>query len=640
MYNLAAEFASLIIICVAMFGLITDKSSISARYKGLKWMYISTLVTIVVTLVGIAIQNNYTQYPLWLSDVFRTLFFLTSPLLAFMYLRYCVSIVGAKLNNAQLIRRNILLSLPYVLYSIFVLTNPFHRLIFDFVAEEGYVRADWVRISYIIAFVYFAMLIVYAWIYRKSPQKNVLKIICLNLLIASLLFCIQIFFPYLQTSGLACVGGLIYVHFYVLGVSKTTDELTELNNRFAFTSQLAKLCNANSPFFMVVFSVRNFKSINERLGFNVGDAVLCDMASRLRATLGDAMLYRYSGDQFAYVEKNVTDAEFSKKIEVAAVHMCDPFCVKGNQISLDIVYARTDYPEFGRNIKEIVSAMDYSILSVKKNSGETSFFYDTSICDRMKRRNYIIDRLKNAIANDGFEVHYQPIYSASEKKFTLSEALVRFKPSDQQPISPGEFIPIAEEVGLVTRITYIVLEHVCMDIHSMMQAGINPPIVSVNFPYVMFLKNSTVSEVCKVLEKYDISPKMINIELTERTLVSDASTVKNVMDSLIAKGIDFELDDFGVEYSNLSLFFDIPINLVKFDRSLVYSATLDEERRTFFNHLLRAIKSMKINVVMEGVEERDLLDYLLDSGCEYIQGYVFSKPLPVAEFIEFMHEKN
>ncbi len=638
-YNLAAEYASALIISVAMVGFVVEKSVISSRYKGLKWMYYSTLVSVVITIASIVTADNHTQFSIAIVDFLKMLFFLSAPSLALFYLFYAMSIVYNKLCIQQLVKKFYWAVIPYIIYAVFVLTNPIHRLIFRFTIEDGYVKEELVHVSYYIAFIYFAIIIYFTIAHRKTPQKNVLVIICFNFLLSTVIFCLQIFIPLVQLSGLACLSGLLVVHLYILSVSKAVDQLTELNNRQTLTLNLVELCNSKTPFSLVVFSLRNFKSINERLGLECGDELLTDIALRLRNILPPKKIFRYSGDEFAYIHTNPENDIFDALMKELNADLSKPFVIAGSSLQVDFNYARIDFPTFGENVKEIISAMDYSISTVKKNSGETHYFYDISICDKMKRRNYIIERIKSDIANDGFEVYYQAIYASKTKNFPLAEALIRMKAVDGISISPGEFIPVAEEIGLVSKITYIVLDKVCKDLRYLIDTKkdkLQLESVSINFPYVHFLSIDTVSEVVKIVDSYNIPHDMIKMELTERTLVSDVKAAKHVMDELIELGFELELDDFGVEYSNLSLFFDMPIKIIKFDRSLVYSATSEHTRKMFLENLLNAIKAIGNCVVMEGVEDEELLEYLISCGCDYIQGYIFTKPLPLNEFTDFI----
>ncbi len=643
-YNLAAEYSAFWITGLAMISIFAERSVIFKRYKGLKWMYLFTFLSIFITIGSITTAEYFTEYPIWIVRVLKALYFLMSPILAPLYVFYSISIINNDYTFKQLVKQNIWTALPYAIYIVFICLNPLHKLIFEISPTEGYIRGLLYHITYYIAFIYFALLICYAIKNRKTPQKKVLAIICINFFLSTCIFTMQIFIPPLQLSGIACTSGLLIVHFYIISVSKSMDQLTELKNRHTLTLHLDDLCHSNKTFYLAVFSIRNFKGINERFGLEIGDNLLREMAFRLRMLLPSKYLYRYSGDEFALINTNIETEEFNHQLKYVLTNISKPFEVMQNPISLDIAYARVDFPEFGTTTKELIPAMDYSLYEVKKINSETNFYYDITICDKMKRRNYIIEKIKHAIENDGFEAHYQAIYSSEHKAFTMAEALIRFKESDDAFVSPGEFIPIAEEIGLVSKITFIVLHKVCKDFSELVAKYGNKftlKSISINFPYVNFIQKYTVAEVIEILKIYGLSHDKIKIELTERTLISDTNTTRNVMQEFIENGFVLELDDFGVEYSNLSLLFNIPVQIIKFDRSLVMAAVTDKTNKKFFEQLVTAIKTAGYQVIMEGVETEELLKYLINY-CEsdYIQGYVFSKPLPLNQFDEFLQSND
>ncbi len=639
-YNLAAEYASLIVICLATIAFALDKNKGTSRYAALQWMQLATFISILVTIGSLITADFFMDYPIWLVDVLKYLYFLTAPVAAPIALFYGITLTYHKTHKISIFKNHLWAWVPYAVYCVFILTNAWHRLVFTISPTEGYIRGDLFRITYVIALLYAIMVVGFAIKHYKTPQRNNLLIICLNLFVSSIIFCTQLLYPPLQLSGIASVTGVLIIQFYVQNVFQSTDGLTELYHRTTLTIQMTKLCRQQKPYALFVFSIRNFKGINERNGLKFGDALLEKMALRLRAQLPYPQLFRYSGDEFAVLIPDF-DASSQQLIDTIYHDLREPFRVDDTSIALDIVYARVDFPQFGTKTEDLISAMDYSISTIKKGIGNTSYFYDNTVCEQMRRRNHIIERMKQALATDGFEAYYQPIYSVKESKYTMAEALIRFKPSQGEFISPGEFIPIAEDIGLILRITETMLHLVCADYARLIaQFGPTLPVqsISVNFPYVWFMKQGAADQVYAIVQQYNLSPERIKIELTERTFATERESARVIMDEFIARGFVLELDDFGVEYSNFSTFFSLPIHMIKFDRSLVVASTANEKRRDFFYKLLLAVSAMdkEIEVVMEGVEDQDTLDFLIKCDCDYIQGFVFSKPLPYSDFVAFL----
>ncbi len=643
-YNLAAEYASLVILCLAAVSFALNENKGTTRYAALKWMHLATFISIIITLGSLITADFFMDYPIWLVDILKYLYFLTSPIAAPIALFYSITLLYPKTYKMNFARKYAWAWIPYAIYCVFVIANFSHRLIFTISPTEGYIRGVLFRITYVIALYYVSAVIFFTFKNFKSPQRNSLLVISLNLVCGSLIFCAQLLHPPLQLSGLASVFGVLMIQFYIQNVSQSTDPLTELFNRASLTHKMTKLCENKTPYSLFVFSIRNFKGINERNGLQFGDALLEQIAMRLRLYMSNKQIFRYSGDEFALLLPGYDD-KLKQDIENISLQIDKPYIVGDMVTAVDFVYAQVDAPLFGTKTEELISAMDYSLSIVKKSSGNIQYFHDSSICESMKRRNYVIERMKKALRTHGFEVHYQPIYSVKENDFTMAEALLRFKSDQGDFISPGEFIPIAEDTGLIIRITQTVLELVCTDYENMIKKfGDDLPVrsISVNFPYVWFMKKGVAAEVYDTVKRHNLSPKRIKIELTERTFATDIKATLDVMNEFIKYGFVFELDDFGVEYSNFSMFFDVPIQVVKFDRSFVVSSTSNEKRRDFFYKFLTAVKSVdrEIAVVMEGVETDGLKDFLINCGCDYIQGYVFSKPLPYSEYTKFLSDPN
>ncbi len=630
-YNLAAEVAALLLLTLLIIGFLLDHTLTTTKHRVFRWLCFSSFASTMATILAVYTLDHLDFVPISLVIFCRYLFYLMMPMAAIAALYYAISLVYTKTNSDNLVRQHFWGMIPFVVYAFIIVSNIWNANIFEITAQDGIIEGPFYRITYIIVVLYFILAIGFIYKNRHSPRRNSLLIICLNLIVTAVVFCVQLVMPRVQMSGLASVLGIMVIYIYIQNTTKLTDELTELSNRQALTIQLNQLCAKKRPFSLYVFSLRNFKGINERLGLEYGDALLEAIAFRLRQQAAFKMLFRYTGDEFALLAEEGDEYDSTLKDL-----LLEPYQLGENLVKPDMISARVDYPAFGVHAKEIISAVDYSIASLKKLQGETDFFYDLAVCDAMKHRNDIIEQLKFAIDNNGFEPYYQPIYDVNTGEFSMAEALIRLKNSN---IGPAEFIPVAEETGQIIKITFLMLNMVCSDFRTLLNKyGDALPLksISVNVPYAQFLSKDVANQISEILSQYHFSNDQIQIELTERTLSSDINGTKKVVDEMAEKGFVFELDDFGVEYSNLSMFFDMPIHIVKFDRSLVLNFTKDKSRREFFKTFLSAVKATNMKAIMEGVEDEELLQFLMDCGSDYIQGYVFSKPLPMHNFEEFL----
>ncbi len=642
-YVLLAEYSALAIIIVVLLSFFRDYESRTLRYKLLRYMYYATFVLICVTIVSTQmIQEYFNIIPYGITEFVNILYFLITPTPAFFCLLYAISLTENHSDEEKTSKKVKGAIIPYGCYVIWVLANYFHHLIFYIDVNEGYVRGPLFQIAFYLT-VFFAVSTVFiSVINHRSANRGTLLVLCINLMLVLGISFVQYYQPHLTLTGIASVAGVLVVHLYIQNVSKSTDKLTGLSNRMALMFILGRLASRNERFSLYVISIRNFKSVNERQGLESGDKVLKYIASRVAHYFGYFDSFRYNGDEFAVLIKK-HGAQEHNKLEKLIAEFDEPFIVDGYELDLDVLYCRVDFPDFGSNVRALISATDYSIRTLKENSGESNFLYDTTIGEKVRARNEMVQRLKEAIENDGFEVHYQAIFSTKHDTFSQAEALVRMKDGAGGLIYPGEFIDIAENTRLIIKMTYIILEKTCSHIRELIdEQGKTCTLesISINFPYIQFLQDDLLERVTSILDKYNIPPKMIKIEITERTLISDAKSVKHVMEEMQKIGFVFELDDFGVDYSNMSTFLNLPVNVIKIDRSLLLAATTTAQNENFFEHLINGIKATDRVSVIEGVESLEQLEFLKSCGCEHIQGFVFSKPLPFDEFKKFLLENS
>ncbi len=647
-YNFAAEIASFVIIVILIINLFYEKELDSRRNRFFKGIVCAIFFIVIFTITSTYMTLNYTHFPVWLMKFAMTMYFITLPLALFMGMLYVRSLKRTKNSKANWSASRLLLILPYVVYVCIILSNLVLGNVFTITKEFGYERALLYQLPYPVAFFYVILIFVLAVKNRKETNRGIGFIICLNVLVMGAISSLQLIYPDLILAGLANVAGVLVMYLYVQNVTKSKDNLTGLYNRERLTYNVNKRMNlyfgkipsmhrhTSYEFSLVLYSLRNLKGINERYGLSGGNELLEEVAKYLRASFAPFQVYRYGGDEFAImIDRPVNDLD--NLLYTASLRFDKPFYCDENKISMNInvVYARVDFPDFGRGVRSLISALDYSVSSLKHGKLSTNYMHDLTICDKMSRRNSVIDRIKHAVENDGFEMYYQAIYSTEENKFVGSEALIRMKGS-LGSVYPDEFIPLAEETGLIVSMTYIVIEKVCKDLRRCMNAESEVSgkhFVSINFPYAQFLEPDIVNKIMRILDQYDISPSQIKIEITERTLIGDSGLIIGIMREMQEKGFMFEVDDFGVDYSNISIILHLPVDLIKIDRSLVHLATGKDSYEEFFRLFLKAIKHTGRKVVIEGVETQEQADFFKSCKSDFIQGFFYAVPAPFDDYL-------
>ncbi len=642
-YNLIAEYTSLFILTAIIFSFRRDYEARNLRYKFLQGMYYSALISVVLSILSVLTTSTLVDYSnYFISYTLMLLYFVFLPGLPVMFILYSITLTDFNSNEKDHYRKLFPYCLPYITYLFIVLSNVFTDIIFTIDENLYYIRGEWYQAPFVVSAFYIIMLLYLAIKNSKTVYREVMQVLSFTFIFSSSITLIQFFMDDVILTGTIYTTSILIVHLYIQNVRKSADHLTGVNNRIALTHKINESIKNNVDFSLYIVSLRNFKSVNERYGLETGDKLLRVVSENLSKKFSMYNVYRYSGDEFAILSKDLSEKYFNK-VKDAIELLNNPVSIDGLDVILDLIFIRVDYPIFSKNSKDLISAADYSVRTLKEQSDGEKYLYEISIMHNMSEKNLMMQKIKDAIANDDFVVHYQPIFSIEKNTFTKAEALVRMQDNDKL-LYPNSFIELAEKSGLITKITYKVLDIVCKDLRNLIDNNqLNPQFesVSVNFPYYQFALPNMVQDVVAILSKYNIPPSMVKIEITERVLISDSLNMKTIMREMQEKGFVFELDDFGIEYSNMSVFLDLPLEIIKIDRSLLLSACKSQENRSFFEHLISGIKSTNKKIIVEGIEEANQKDLCVSCKCDYIQGYFFSKPTTIDNAIAFIgHNKN
>ena len=287
-------------------------------------------------------------------------------------------------------------------------------------------------------------------------------------------------------------------------------------------------------------------------------------------------------------------------------------------------------------VNDVFDIIDFSLKEAKQNTKNSVVFASTDILEKRRREIEIIQAISKAIDEASFQVYYQPIYSLSEKRYTKMEALVRLIDENIGFVPPDEFIPIAEKNGDILAIGEIVLEKVCSFIEEYHPEDYGISTIHVNLSVVQCMQENINIRLMNIIDKYRIPHKLIDFEITETTADNTSDSLDKIMKFFNERGINFSLDDFGTGYSNQSNIMQYPYSIVKIDKSMVWACDSNPKAFVSLKHTVAMIKDLDMVVLAEGVETEEQKELLNEIGVEYLQGYYFSRPLPVAETINIL----
>jgi len=272
--------------------------------------------------------------------------------------------------------------------------------------------------------------------------------------------------------------------------------------------------------------------------------------------------------------------------------------------------------------------LDFAIYEAKQNGKRQVVFCDDRMMKTIRRRHDVQKALERAIHNQHFEIYYQPICCTADNEFHYVEALLRLKDSQLGNVSPSEFIPVAEEAGLIVEITYFVIDRVCSFMKTAVDWDTQRIKVAINLSAVHFNQSNMVSRILEITKKYGIDPIYLKFEITESMMVKSFDQVKMAMIQLASYGVEFALDDYGQGYSNIVNLLQLPFSTIKLDRSIICSI---EDNREMVGSLINALKSLGMDIVAEGVETEEQSIFLRKYDCDYLQGFLFARPMPQNE---------
>ncbi len=637
-YNLTAEYAALIITTVLVMSFVWHKELNTTRHRMFKLLYRATLFSILVTIATTLTSQYFMIFPLWLVEALKALYFITSPIATLFCFFYAVALTHTNVSAKSFNNKLMILLIPYIAYTTFILANYIFHHVFIISPEEGYVRGQFYQCTYVIAAIYILGIITITLMNRKTIHKSITLIICLNMVVSILITGFQFFNSHVLLSGFASITGILIIYIYVQNSKNITDTLTLLLNRQTLMFNMHKLVKSKASFSLYVFSIRNFKGINDQYGIDVGDATLVSISKEFIKHFEYTSIYRYSGDEFAVLSTK-TDNTFQQTVDLFVKQFEKNIIVDDKLINFAFVYTRVDFPDFSTDVQTLVSTADYAISRLKSKTHVSNYLYSIEIRDEMKRIQHVISVIKYAIKHNDFEIYFQPIYNTKTNTFKHAEAMVRIKDSIDESITPEEFIPIAEKNGLIIPLTYIIFEHACKSFRSFLDTfgtSIQLQTISIKFPYAIFFQSDMPNKVITTMKKYNIKPEQVHIEITERSLETDDGTVRNAVLKMEKAGFTFELGEFGVEHSNTNTFLTLPIQFVKIDRGLMLNAVAQRHYRAFFKNLVQGIQAIGKSVIVEGVEENEHRDFIVQCGCEYIQGSVYFNPLSLENFKKFL----
>ena len=632
-FDIAAIIISLAII-VSFYRERTVKTKFVNAFTLIFFLILSVNVTDLICILMLRDPQKYPLFVLYFCKIIYQICYHTVPICFFLWMYYGTY----NEKNRYSRKKHILLCIPYILSLIMILTTVFTKVILYFDEDKVYHHGKLILILYSEAAFYFL------WgVFRVIKNGKEMNPIARHTIYFYTTLCLigvifQVIVPSVRITGFALVVSVLLGYFTLDKPSDYIDKELGVMNRKAFLTNLTNLTSTDNNFELVSIKIEGIKKIREVLGRENQSKLLISISEFLRINFGFKNLYRIADDIFVCQLEANRERRLRQMLELQK-RFKESFECGSNDITVDILINLITYPEDTESVSEIIDFVENAFTESINMEKNNVHYVNRSIFKKRHRKNQIAKLMEKALEDESkgyLKIVYQPLYFVRLHKFDVVEALVRLYDPELGEILPVEFIPIAEESGLILRLGNYVLRKVCEFItkNSLSEYGVEH--VSINLSLVQCLQENLYEQLSEVIDDYSINFQYIYFEITESMTNLSNEIIKDNMLKFKQKNIGFVMDSYGNKNTNLMDVVEYPFNVVKIDKEFVWLAMKNEKARLIMEEMIIMLKSVKKKVVVVGIETQEQANLFTKLGSDYMQGFYFSMPLSPEDFIAFL----
>ena len=588
-----------------------------------------------------ALSDEYHQYfPTSFLWVLNIIYFIVLNTATVIYYLYSLALTE-KLNNKYKFKKNTYYYttfLPYIVSLVLILSSPITNWIFYFTEDNVYTRNFGILYLTIASGFYVALSVIMVIHYALKDNKFLIKTHIFYGLFCLVAVILQIAIEGLLIQCFAFAISILILYNNVQRPEYYLDSNTKAYNQAALSILLKKSKYTLVEHSMLAIILDELKFFENNLGFNYTNTLLAEISAFLQTVSKDAFCFYLNQGRFLLFLTDTNKNALNEAIDKITHRFHQTWGQQNIILSKKICIIH--YPTDADNAETVVDLMD----SIKSDTNITNtheiIFAENLEVNSQKRRIFLEHTIKEALYHNKLDVHYQPIYSIADKKIIGAEALIRMYDENEQSISPEEFIPIAEKSGAILRLGEYVMESVCRMVSEIDYKYLGIKKLDINLSVIQCMQDNLAEKISSILQIYQVPRDIINFEITETAAAHSQEILQKNIKQIADLGFEISMDDYGSGYSNMNYLLNLPFKMIKIDKYIIWEAFNNRKASVALAATIKIIKAMNMTVLAEGVETEEQAAWLTVLGCDYLQGFFFSKPVKKDQFLHLLIQSN
>jgi len=608
------------------------------------------IINTIIDLVTIAVEINFKSLPVNTVWFVECVCFTGSNIFGMLYSAYTISVIDIwdkidrKKTNVVCIHLMVPLALALTLIWLSPVLDGIYPLVFTIDPEVGYLRNNtiWYYLLYVLNLLYIAFSACEVWKYRKSISVEKRHLLYFYVIAVLVGYFLQLMVRGLLVERFGIALATLVYFFYIQRPEEVVDSVTGSLNQTGFVRMTGQNFRNNKKFTGIFIVLDDTAFMTNTMGIGQLNNFLRLVQKYLEQQFSYINVFNLYQGCFCVLLKNPSEREINSAIKILTSRFQQNWIYNTVELKLYSRFCVVECPKNAQSPEEMIDIVN--LVSIDDRYKKPVIFADEIDMEYKRRTQYIEHSLRNGLIENRFEVYYQPIYSVVEQSLIGAEALIRLRDENGKFISPEDFIPIAEKTGNILRIGEYVFETVCRNLSVIDIAEYGIKKIDINLSVAQCMQEILAEQILAINSIYKIPASIINLEITETAAAHTPEILLKNMQTLSKAGFELSLDDYGSGYSNMNYMLNLPFRMIKIDKYIVWAAYADPRAEKALAATIKMIKSLDMTVLAEGVEAEDQAQWLMSLGCDYLQGYYYSRPVPKNEYLELMkknmEEKN